>query len=63
MWQEVKTLHSVLPENAIGGVTIMNRKSYLGNSKVIHASGKHTPSHTLITSKPYTGPEIKPLLP
>jgi len=56
-------MNSILPENAIGGVTILNRKSYLNNEHVIHASGKYGSPNHLITSKPYRGPEIKPLLP
>ena len=40
----------------------MNRKSYLVDQKS-RASGKQSPTSNLITSKPYRGPEIKPLLP
>ena len=56
-------MHSIIPENAIGDVAILNRNHYLANADVIHAAGKYTSNSTLVTSKPYKGPEIKPLLP
>jgi hypothetical protein len=62
MWSEIQNINSILPDNAIGGVTIMNRLSYLEDTKS-RASGHKSEKNHLIAYRPYRGPEIKPLLP
>lgn len=49
MWSEIQRMNQILPGNAIGGsVTILNRNSYLNNSSVKHASGRHTPTKNYV---------------